>query len=806
MSILRSRRATFIALLGSTMLSVSPAFAQEAADENTDDEIIVTAQKRSESLQKVPLSIQAIGTEKLDQLQVNDFQDTVKFLPSVTIQQGAPGFAQVYFRGVASGENANHSSSLPTVGVYLDEQPITTIQGALDLHVYDIARVEALAGPQGTLYGASSMAGTLKLVTNKPDPSKFYGELGLEGNTVAHGSQGGVAEGFVNAPLADNIAVRAVGWYRKDGGYIDNVAGSRRYRTSGITQSNAALVKKDYNDTETYGGRIALGIELDDSWTIRPSLMGQKQTANGSFAQERGRAKNLETVQYNREGSSDKWYQAGLTIEGKVGNLDLTYAGGYLRRKGTSLSDYSDYAYFYDALAGYGAYFVNNAGVPVNPNQYIEAQDSYRKYFSEFRIATPSDKTISLIAGAFWQRQAHNIEQNYIIDNIADAITVPGTASNIWLTKQLRTDRDIAGFGEVTLKVTDQFKLTGGVRVYNYKNSLAGFFGYSDGYSSRTGVAACLNTDGTTRGANPGGTPVPILVAGSPCTNVNKTTSDTDFIHKINATYEIDDDKLIYMTWSRGFRPGGINRRGTLPPYRPDALNNYEIGWKTSWGGFRWNGAIYHLAWDDIQLSFLGANGLTEIRNAGKARVRGIETDVNFRSGGMTLSAGGSYNKSTITRDFCATANATFNCNIPAGNALLAPAGSRLPVTPKFKGNVVARYEMPVFGGDWDGHIQLAGNYTSGRRSDLRTAQQAIKGPLGSYSTVDFSLGIKNDAWSGEFFITNLFDNNGVINTGVQCIETVCGTGITPTTPTGGVFYDTVVRPRIIGIKATRRF
>ncbi len=802
-----TRRAILATLLGSTMLVSTPSFAQEAAEEAGGDEIIVTAQKREESLQKVPLSIQAIGTEKLDQLQVSEFQDYVKFLPSVTVQQSSPGFSQVFFRGVASGEINNHSASLPTVGMYLDEQPITTIQGSLDIHVFDMARVEALAGPQGTLYGASSMAGTLKLISNKPDTKGFYGEIGVEGNSVAHGAMGGTVEGFLNAPISDSMAVRAVGWYRRDGGYIDNIAGSRTYATSVITQSNAALVEKNYNDVETYGGRIALGIDLDDNWTVRPTLMGQKQKANGSFSQERGL--KLATIAYNPEGSTDKWYQAGLTIEGKLGNWDLTYAGGYLRRKGTQQSDYSDYSYFYDALAGYGAYFVDNAGAFVNPNQYIQGSDSYKKYFSEFRIASPSDKRLRLVAGLFWQRQAHNIEQNYIIDNIADSITVTGTASNIWLTKQLRTDRDMAAFGEVTFDVTDQFKLTGGLRVYKYKNSLEGFFGYSAGYSSRTGEAACLNTDGTRRNTNPAGTPVPILVAGSPCTNVDKTTSDTGYIHKLNATYEIDSDKLVYVTWSKGFRPGGINRRGTLPPYGADTLNNYEIGWKTSFGNFRWNGAVYQLAWNNIQLSFLGANGLTEIRNAGKARVRGIETDIGFREGGFSINAGASYNKSIITRDFCAIANNAFDCTLPGpageANDLLAPAGSRLPVTPKFKGNLVARYEQEI-GNDWEGHIQLAGSYLSNRTSDLRTVEKAIKGNLGAYTTVDFSIGAKNDVWAAEVFATNLLDERGIAATGVACLESVCGTGITPTTPTGGVFYDNVIKPRVIGVKVSRKF
>ncbi len=799
-------RFAISALLASTALGLAmPAMAQEAAADDDDDVIVVTAQKREQNLQDVPVAITAIGTEKLDQLQVKEFADVVKFLPSVTIQQAGPGFAQVYFRGVASGENANHSASLPTVGTYLDELPITTIQGALDLHAYDLARVEALAGPQGTLYGASSMAGTIKLVTNAPDTSGTYGSGGVEVNNTAHGDFGTVFEGFVNARISDNAAARLVGWYRKDGGYIDNIAGRRTYASSGITQNNAALVEENYNDVETYGARLALGIDLNDSWTIRPAVMGQIQKADGSFAQERSGQTNkeLQTVQYNPEGSKDKWIQAALTIEGKIGTWDVTLAGGHLKRKTETQSDYSDYAYFYDALAGYGNYFYDNAGNLVNPNQYIQGIDRYNKTFGELRVASPADAPFRVIAGLFYQRQSHNIEQNYIIDNIADSITVTGTASNIWLTKQQRVDRDYAAFGEASFDVTDKLTLTGGLRYYKYDNSLQGFFGYSGGYSSRTGEAACLNTDGTTRRANPGGTPVPILVAGSPCTNVDKSTSDTDFIHKLNATYKFSDDALVYATWSRGFRPGGINRRGTLPPYGADELDNYELGWKTTFGAFRWNGAVYQEDWNGIQLSFLGANGLTEIRNAGIARIRGVEMDMGYRQGGFTFNTGFSYNDATIRRDFCAISNATFDCTTP-GNSLLAPAGSRLPTTAKFKGNAIARYEFPV--GGFDGHVQFAVNYIGSRRNDLRPAQNAIKGNLPAYTTADVSVGIKDDIWRIDLFATNLFDKNGIVGTGVQCLETVCGTGVTPATPTGGAFYDNVIRPRLIGVKFSRDF
>lgn len=786
-------RTSMALLLASTALTLAmPAAAQDAPEEATEDEgIIVTANKREQNLQDVPAAVTALGNEALDQLQVNELQDAVKFLPSVTIQQGGPGFAQVYFRGVASGENANHSASLPTVGTYLDEMPITTIQGALDIHAYDLARVEALAGPQGTLYGASSMAGTLKLVTNQPDSSGFYGSVGLEINKVSKGDFGGVAEGFINAPLGENAALRLVGWYRHDGGYIDNIAGSRTYPTSGITRSNAAFVKEDYNDVDTYGARLALGIDLNENWTVRPVVMGQIQKANGSFSQERSgqTTGSLQTVQYQAEGSEDKWISGALTVEGKLGNWDLTITGGHLRRKTETQSDYSDYSYFYDALASYGNYWYDNAFNLIDPTQYIQGFDRYKKSFAEVRITSPSDAPLRFIGGLFWQRQSHNIEQHYIIDDLADFLQVPGTDDNIWLTKQLRTDRDYAAFGELSYDVTDKLTLTAGARVYKFDNSLVGFFGFANpGYSSNPSYL-CQG---------------PAKVKGSPCTNVDKSVSDTDFIHKLNATYKFNDDALVYVTWSRGFRPGGINRRGTLPPYGSDKLDNYELGWKLGSAPFRFNGAIYQEDWNNIQLSFLGANGLTEIRNAGIARIRGIEADLNYSADGFTFGTGFSYNDAEIRRDFCRIANATFDCTTPVGNALLAPAGSRLPVTPRFKGNILARYEFAM--GSWDGHIQMGINRTSGRRSDLRPVQNAIKGRLDGYTTMDISMGTENDDWKIEAYVTNIFDTRGVINTGVQCLETVCGTGATAATPTGGAFYDTVIKPRIVGIKVSRDF
>src|SRR5688572_20233258 len=202
---------------GAVLAGVGVAQAQQTEDAGLE-EVVVSAQKRTESLQDVPLSIQAIGQEQLSELKVDDFSDYVKFLPNVSYQTAGPGFARPYMRGVASGENANHSGPLPSVGVYLGEQPITTIQGPLDVQVYDIARVEVLAGPQGTLYGASSQAGTIRIITNKPDPDAFDAGYELTASTM-EGDLGYSGEGFVNVPIGERAAIRLVGWTKHQPGY-----------------------------------------------------------------------------------------------------------------------------------------------------------------------------------------------------------------------------------------------------------------------------------------------------------------------------------------------------------------------------------------------------------------------------------------------------------------------------------------------------------------------------------------------------------------------------------------------------------
>lgn len=772
-------------LLASTALGIAmPAIAQEAEPENYDEEIVVTAQKREENMQSVPISIQALSTKKLDQLNVTNFEDFSKLLPSVSFQSSQPGVTTVYMRGVASGGDGNHSGSLPSVGVYLDEQPVTTIGGTLDVHVYDIARIESLAGPQGTLYGASSQAGTIRIITNKPSTAGFEGRVDGSINSVKNGGIGGTIEGMVNAPLSPNAALRLVGWYQHDAGYIDNVAGTRHFlpvAPGGITVNNNALVKENFNDVEIYGGRAALQVDLDDNWTITPTVMAQKQVSHGVFSQD-PRVGDLQTQRFFPDYRRDSFIQAALTIEGKIGNFDVTYAGAYLDRKTYSSSDYTDYAEAYDALySSYGGlagyfYLQDNAGNTIDPRQYIIGTDHFRKLSQELRISSPQENRFRVVAGLFYQRQSNAIHQDYKVNNLASALSVNGLPGTLWLTEQERVDKDYAAFGEASFDITPTLTLTGGGRLFKYDNSLIGFFGfgrnpagppYNGAGSSRTGVAGCYTTTGAIVRDNPTGTWLPAAVPGGPCTNladvvggqlVPKRAKDDGFTHRLNLTWKPSDDFMTYVTWSRGFRPGGINRRASAGAYASDFLTNYELGFKSTLadGKVRFNAAIYQQEWKNFQFSFLGANSFTEIHNGPNARIKGVEADVNLRpTDQLTITAAASYTDAKTINNLCAIDDPTYACT-GAGNAINAPKGTRLPVTPKFNANATIRYTIPV--GTGEAHLQSVIAHRSSASADVRTTEAAELGLIKGSTTVDFAVGYDFSNITLELFLQNAFD------------------------------------------------
>lgn len=811
------RRLSRMPLAAAICLAIAaPAFAQDASAPSSAtppkdqkvaqlSTVTVTAQKRTENLQKVPISIQVLGTEKIEQLHINSFDDYVKYLPSVSYQSAAPGFSEIYMRGIASGGDGNHSGSRPSVGVYLDEQPVTTVTGPLDIHMYDIARVEVLAGPQGSLYGASAQSGALRIITNKPDPQGFAASYTAGVDTVANGGIGNLAEGMLNVPISANAAIRLVGWHERDAGYVDNIPGTRTYPSWGGTVSNSPsctpssmmvctyAAKKNYNSNITNGGRAALKVDLNDDWSINGTFMGQKTTANGNMASDAALG-DLAISHFYPEWQTDRWWQAAMTVQGKIGNFDLTYAYAHLKRDQEEHNDYSDYSFWYDTLYGSGAAIYDNSGALINPSQYIIGKDHYTMDSHELRLASPKDDRLRAVGGLFWEKSVHDIEQRYMVNGLADSLSVTGWPSTLWLTEQVRTDKDEAVFGELSYDIIpDTLTATVGGRYFRADNSLGGFYGFSRGFSpsSSYGEAGCIS---------------PTPFRGAPCLDFNKNVKETGSLGKINLTWNISPTKMVYATRSEGYRPGGINRRGSLPPYKSDYLTNYELGWKTTWMNNRlsFNGSVFQEDWKDFQFSILGANGLTEIRNANQAQVRGMETELNWAATyNLQLSGGVAFYDAKLTANYCGYTDANgkpvTDCATPE-----APKGSQLPVTPKFKGNLVARYTWDV--GDNEAYLQGAIVHVGKRRSDLRTLENGLVGDLPAYTTLDLSAGYNWNSFKVNVYVNNVFDKRAALYKYTECAEATCAAhGVVPQYPNGQV-YTVTNQPRTIGVRFTQDF
>ena len=498
---------------------------------------------------------------------------------------------------------------------------------------------------------------------------------------------------------------------------------------------------------------------------------------------------DLKVTHFSPENSEDRWIQSALTVQGKIGNFDVVYTGSHLNRSDHYDQDYSDYSFWYDTLNGSGAYIHDNNGNLIDPSQHIHAEDAYRKTSSELRVSSPKDQRFRFVVGAFAERQSHNIFQDYTINNLGSDLSVTGYPNTIWLTQQVREDNDQALFGEAYYDLTDKLTATVGGRFFHTADSLRGFFGYAAGYSTSEGEATCLEPT----------VPFP----GAPCKEFDKQITQSDHLGRANLTYKLDDDKMIYATWSQGFRPGGINRRGTLPPYQADFLDNYEFGWKTEWldHHLRWNGAVFQENWKDFQFAVVGANGLTEIRNANQARIRGFESNLSWSATyNLVLTGGIAVYHSELTQNYCGTLDANENpitdCPISADypTGPLAPKGTQLPITPKVKGDFTARYTFDFYGNE--AYAQAAAFFTGRRRADLRVVENSILGDLPGYGTLDLTVGMKKDQWSFDVYMKNAFDRRGEIANYSECQPTFCGaqTYIIPTLP------------RTIGMRVTRDF
>ena len=370
----------------------------------------------------------------------------------------------------------------------------------------------------------------------------------------------------------------------------------------------------------------------------------------------------------------------------------------------------------------------------------------------------------------------HAILQRYDAGQLGSNFTIPGWPGTLYLADEHRVDTDYAAFTEISYQLFPNLTVTAGGRVFESDNSLKGFFGFSANWQnlagSSSGMLKCFS-------------PTPIVDNG-PCTNLDKSTSEKGFTHKLNATWQINDDDMVYFTWSNGFRPGGVNRVDLngmhTPPYNPDYLTNYELGWKTTWldNTLNFNGALYLEDWKDFQFTFLGPNSIPIIANAGQAQILGIESNLLWRAtDNLTIDGSAAYTDAELTQPYCSDASCT---------TILAPKGQQLPITPRFKMNATARYDFLV--DEFKSHIQAALVYNGSSWNDLRSIERGITGKDPAYTVINLAAGAGRDNWMLELSIDNVFDERATLYRYSECTPDVCG----PQT------YILPNRPRTIGL------
>mgnify|MGYP001338750642 FL=1 len=648
-AVVKTTKATAIA---SAVLVSANTIAQ---DEMMIEEVIVSAQKKSENLQNVPISVTTLSADELDSLNIKDFADYVLQLPAASAVQRRPGQGQIFMRGISDGGNVNQSLQGPAVAIYLDESPVTMIGDNLDVHVYDIERVESLTGPQGTLYGAASQAGNLKIITKKPS-SEFDSGFNLSAESTRGGDGSTMVEGFVNIPLSQNAALRFVGFNDRDGGFIDSVNDSITYPVSGITRSNEVFVEDNFNDAVKDGYRAALRVDLNENWKLDVNYMGQETSTNGVWDHNPDELGEYNVSRFYDDKTHDEWTRFSATVTGDLGFADLTFTTSSLERDFEVLSDYSHYS-IDGFVEGYYTCYEYYFGPCVDPSIQFE-NDTHQEYdTTEIRLSSKEGEKFNWIIGAFQTENVTEYDSQWHVPAINPDAAVPGSKDLYYQTDQVRAEDESAIFGEIYYQINDKMELTLGHRKFDNETTLKGFVGTIWWPNSLYGS--------TTRPDN-----------------VNSKYDGSDSISKINLSYQVDNNSMLYITRSEGYRPGGANRTTQLgATYDADFLTSTEFGFKSISmdGRLRLNGAMYQMDWDDIQLGWFDSSisllGLVD--NIGKANSNGFELDAKYiLSDTVSVAVGYANNEAVLKEDYVLR------------GVVEAKDGQDLPFTPDTKYNV----------------------------------------------------------------------------------------------------------------------
>ncbi len=784
----KSRLSQAIALaIASGAVGVAGNAVAQDEGARTIEEITVTATKRSESMQDIPVAVQAIGAEDLDSFDINSFADYVKQLPNVAFAGRGPGQNDVYIRGISTSKGSLFQSggigAGPTVAMYIDEAPITAAGRNLDVYVTDMERLEVLPGPQGTLYGGSSQAGTVRMITNKPNPSEYGAGIELMVGTTKDGDTSTGLEGYLNIPIIeDKFAVRIAAYDVTYGGYIDNVQGTISFAESSriINQDatdiygvadNSARVEEDFNESSYSGARVTAVLDINEDWSVQVGYMTQELESDGVFDYSPS-VGDLQVQRFSADKLVDEFDQINWTLTGRLGKLDVVYAGSFLQREVDQRIDYVGYTLGGGFQPYYNCTYIFVPGTlpdgTTNPSgtfvaleydifecaapeqRYHGIQDSEDSQH-ELRFSGDIGESMNFVAGVYIDDSEGGVSQEWEYHTIGGvppgnqlfAPNAPHSQANAFFNPNARnpevaffndlvpkTDQ-VAFFGEFTWDFSESWSATVGLRNYDIDLEVAGSFNFVSGFTTVDGDA--------------GGT----LNAIAP-----ENASDT--ITKFTLNYTPNNDILLFGTFSEGFRRGGFNRQGDIihrttgefvfPAfYDTDTIDNFEFGWKTTLadGRLRLNGSVYFIDWTDVQIDIFDqtVNRLLYTANAGEAEVTGLEADFTYlASDYWTLSGAFSFNDTELT-------------DRPAGATNLLAPGSDLALTPSFQGNFNLRYDFEVAG--MAAYTMLGIQHRGSTHTSVVINEDF---PLDSYTTADLSFGLIRDNWNVNLFINNLTD------------------------------------------------
>ena len=773
-----------------------PTKAARAAD--SGEVVTVTAQRRSQNLQDVPISVQVLTGETLKRLNIENFDDMLRQLPNVTAGGFGPGQQNIYMRGLSvggdeGGQSGGGVGSFPNVAIYLDDQSADIPGRNLDIYAVDLQRVEVLEGPQGTLFGSGAQAGVVRYITNKPELNKYYVTVDGGIGGTAHGGRNENADVTINAPIIkDKFAVRLVVYHDGRGGYIDNVPGTfTRQKTdlgihyAGYTNNipgpatatnsinNYKLAAKDINPAVYQGIRGEALYQFDDDWNVLLTESAQRLNSDGVFyemPQTSGsspvKLPDLSVQTFEPSSNKDYFENTALTITGRVGFLKVVYDGAYLIRNSKQVQDYTNYARglyadYYQCQPANAAkgYAKPQCYSPGSTWQDIE-HDSHLS--QELRVSTPDNWRVRATGGFLYESFKIQDQTNF------NYLTAPGftplgpPAGSTAINPNTR-DADTGFFNDVTRGYT-QYAIFGSADYDIIPNVLTATFGtrWFDFHNFERGSAV------SGFGCSVGYTgPTPCTAGATNLDAKHLESASYGFRNRANLTYKVTPNIMVYYTYSEGYRPGGFNRRAPTTgsfvgpiSYTSDSLTNNEIGYKMQFLHHRLtlDGAFYQENWDNVQdrLFDPGAFGnLAFTVNGPNYRVRGTELQATLHViQGLTLNAGGAANDTKQLNSPAVTS--VTGATLPGSVGIFGDVGDTLALSPAFKGSIRARYDFEYH--DFFPFFQIGMTYTSSSHSAVANFNNYSMRP---YEIADVSMGVSKGDLRAQIFCENFTDTRG---------------------------------------------